>query len=585
MRVVGMCKIGSLHFGRPIPKIETENVWRDLVGRPAIWHVVERLKKAKTLDEIVIFGEEVNQREYDLVEKLGLNLHLIGNLGNEDNLDKFSKFLEEIKADVIVEIPSQWALVDPETVDLMVEHFISNKLDILERDYGFLYGTTPTLVYSVNVFQKLKEIEKSNFKKGETLKAPWIFIARERPELFKIDVIFTDRVSQVPKLYFGSQDSKGMALVRKIYRKCYKPGEIISLNEILLFYEKDPNWFKFLPESQLEIEVTNDCNLKCIMCPRTSEMSREINYMDFELFKKIVDETDVLSIHFSGLGEPLLHPQIKEMFTYAKEKGLEVGLWTNGIELTEDLSKEILERGFLDYIIFGLDADTKETYTKVKGVDVFDKAIENITRFLRLKKEKVEEIEENKYGWLNIIKPIVGVQILKMKENDAEIEKFMNKWDYMNKIKKMINYRNRFQELSMIKNEGERSLSLQKLYKELYNTFYTKAELPVEHAIIGHFNNCCGQIEDRSVVNVTPLKRFVCKQLQSGVSVLWNGDVVLCRQDFDGKYPLGNLKEQSLDEILESQKLKVIWQAHKDKEYGKLPLCKDCKEWYYNIYA
>jgi radical SAM protein with 4Fe4S-binding SPASM domain len=85
-------------------------------------------------------------------------------------------------------------------------------------------------------------------------------------------------------------------------------------------------------------------------------------------------------------------------------------------------------------------------------------------------------------------------------------------------------------------------------------------------------------------VDVTPLKRFLCRQLEAGVSVLWSGDVILCRQDFDGRYPLGNLKNQHLEEITNGR-LEEIWQAHKDEKCDKLPLCKDCKEWYYNLYG
>lgn len=372
----------------------------------------------------------------------------------------------------------------------------------------------------------------------------------------------------------GKDPLKWYPGLRKIYKRFYRSGEIINLDEVLSYYEEKPEWFEIIAQDQLEIEVTNDCSLKCIMCPRTTNMEREIGYMDFDLFKKIIDETEASGsgIHFSGLGEPLFHPQIKEMFAYAKEKGVEVGLWTNGLNLDEELSKAIIEKELLDYIIFGLDAATKETYAKVKGIDVFDKAVENITRFLKLKKEKVAGMGKDTHNWWGKVKPIVGIQILKMKETDAEIEQFMNKWDFQDKAKKVINYRNRVE-----KEPG-------KVTVELWQTFYEKF-LPVEHAIIGHFNNCCGQIEDRSAIDVTPLKRFPCRQLKEGTSILWNGDVVLCRQDFGGEHPLGNLKEKGLADILESQRLKDIWQAHKNGKYEELPLCKGCKEWYYNLYA
>jgi radical SAM protein with 4Fe4S-binding SPASM domain len=312
-------------------------------------------------------------------------------------------------------------------------------------------------------------------------------------------------------------------------------------------------------------------------------MLREVGYMNFDLFKKIIKNMYASSIHFSGLGEPLLHPQIREMFTYAKEEGFEVGLWTNGLNLSEDFSKEIVEKELVDYIIFGLDAATQETYAKVRGVDVYDKVVENITRFLELKKEKAAKMEKDSLGWWERVKPIVGVQILKMKETDLEIEEFMNKWDWMDKVKKMINYRNRSQEVSKLENEGEKQQASRKLSEELWKTFYTKAKLPVEHAIIGHFDRYCNQIEDKSVIDVTPLKRFTCRQLSSSPTILWNGDAVVCRHDINGEYILGNLRKQDMKDI--TKKIEDLWQAHRDGKYDNLPLCGNCKEWYYDLYA
>jgi radical SAM protein with 4Fe4S-binding SPASM domain len=346
--------------------------------------------------------------------------------------------------------------------------------------------------------------------------------------------------------------------------------------------------------------------------------------MDLDLFKKIVDEAiSSGTIHFSGYGEPLLHPEIKEMFAYARKNGFEIGLWTSGLKLIERLSEEILEKGYLDYIIFSLDALTPETYVKIKGLNAYDKVMVNISRFVELKKKKVAELEKDVDGWWGRVKPIVGVQILKMKENDTEIEGFMERWDFQDKLKKMLGWKEKMkkiedqlkplmEELDKVKDrlnwrkespkgesgeakkpeeikevelklEKKRAELMKPLDKLYWETFYDKFP-PVEYAIIGHFNNFCGQIEDRSVIDVTPLKRFFCRQLNTGVSILWNGDVVLCSQDFDGRCLLGNIKDQGLLEILDGERLREILQAHKNEKYDSLPLCTNCKEWYYNPY-
>ncbi|MBU0456219.1 MAG: radical SAM protein [Gammaproteobacteria bacterium] len=607
MRIVAQNYV--VYFIDDIPIPFSRMKWKDLAGKPYIWHVVERLKRCKRIDEVILFTQDTpeNKGVIGLAQKWNLNLRY---LGKPHNWDSTLKWYESLDADIVIYPYLFSPLVDPETLDFLIDYFIKKDLDYLEsKEWSNFF------VSKSNIWLKLYGIEK-DFDK---IIWSWTNIIKERKDLFKSETF--GKLDEIE--FLGKNPLRWYPHLRKVYNRFYTPGEIIDSKEVLSLYREDPEWFEIFSQDQIEIEVTNDCNLKCIMCPRTSNMNREIGYMDFDLFKKIVDETEVSSIHFSGLGEPMLHPQVKDMFAYAKEKGLEVGLWTNGLSLDEGFSKQIIEREFVDYIIVGLDAATKEIYAKVKGVDVFDKAVENINGFLRLKKEKVAGMEKDTPGWWAKAKPIVGIQILKMKENDAEIEPFMDKWHFQDKLRKMLNWKQKMEEVAkQLKPLGEeldrikdrldwkepakgeisdvkkpkevigaeaklsaKSQELMEPLNELYwKTFYEKF-LPVEHAIIGHFNNFCGQIEDRSTIDVTPLKRFPCQQLKAGLSVLWNGDIVLCRQDLNGKYSSGNLREQSLSEILEDERLKEVWQAHKKGEYGKLPLCKDCKEWYYNLYA
>src|SRR5262245_44740144 len=38
------------------------------------------------------------------------------------------------------------------------------------------------------------------------------------------------------------------------------------------------------------IELTNRCPMRCIMCPRTEHMTRAQGYMSFDVFKRVIDE-------------------------------------------------------------------------------------------------------------------------------------------------------------------------------------------------------------------------------------------------------------------------------------------------------
>lgn len=168
----------------------------------------------------------------------------------------------------------------------------------------------------------------------------------------------------------------------------------------------------------LDIESTNNCNLRCPMCGR-NWMKEKIGYMNFELFTEIIDEGakyHLPSIKLNYRGEPLLHPGLSKMVKYAKKKGiLEVQFNTNGLLLNEKKAKEFIEAG-LDRIIFSFDGATKETYEKIRRGSNFERVIENIKNLVRLREERGLE------------RPLVRVQMVKMEENKKEIEDFIQLW-------------------------------------------------------------------------------------------------------------------------------------------------------------
>ena len=72
---------------------------------------------------------------------------------------------------------------------------------------------------------------------------------------------------------------------------------------------------------QVQIEVTNRCNMDCHMCPR-EDLAIELEHMDWDKFVKVVDQLKFKEdITLTGWGEPFLHPRIFDMVEYCKERG------------------------------------------------------------------------------------------------------------------------------------------------------------------------------------------------------------------------------------------------------------------------
>jgi sulfatase maturation enzyme AslB (radical SAM superfamily) len=155
----------------------------------------------------------------------------------------------------------------------------------------------------------------------------------------------------------------------------------------------------------LQIEPTDFCNLRCKMCAPHAESRDHIHgdspkgFMELDVFKGIIDDIAGSGMRFDHLifqwlGDPSLHPNLPEMLDYAVTKAkANFGYFridTNAIRLSEGYVERLMDVIAKHphteiLIIFSLDAVTRETYEKVKGVDAFDKVQANVRRFLDLR--------------------------------------------------------------------------------------------------------------------------------------------------------------------------------------------------------
>ncbi|AGY57864.1 radical SAM protein [Gloeobacter kilaueensis] len=121
--------------------------------------------------------------------------------------------------------------------------------------------------------------------------------------------------------------------------------------------------------------VTYKCNARCHFCdiwaltppPEASFETIRTNLIDLRrLGVKYVD--------FTG-GEPLLRPDIVEIYTAAKRLGLLTSLTTNTI-LYPKKAQQL--RGLVDFLNFSLDGPDAASHNQSRGVDLFERLIESV---------------------------------------------------------------------------------------------------------------------------------------------------------------------------------------------------------------
>ena len=141
------------------------------------------------------------------------------------------------------------------------------------------------------------------------------------------------------------------------------------------------------PWRLFQVESAIACNLKCVMCP-WREIAKKVEnrgIMAPEVWQAIRPYLDrVQSVDFTGGGEPLLQPHLAEWIADATEAGCETGFLSNGLLLTEDRLKKILDAG-INWMCISMDGADADMYNKIRIGSNFDRVCENVANIARLR--------------------------------------------------------------------------------------------------------------------------------------------------------------------------------------------------------
>lgn len=282
----------------------------------------------------------------------------------------------------------------------------------------------------------------------------------------------------------------------------------------------------FFKPPVLEITITNKCNSRCIMCPGIVHGGEEM--MTGELFKKIVLDAQKMNIKKMTLtgGEPLLVPDIGERIKFAKNHGFEyIHMFTNGSLLNAQAALGILQSG-LDSLTISVDSPVKEKYEKIRVGLNFDVVFENIKNFNALKRQQQSSR-----------RPLVRINMVTMKNNAQD----------------------------------------RKLFRKMFGPYADIVEIIDSH-------NFAGGVNEYGENEYTQSVRFPCYLMFYKIIVDANGTVRKCSIDYSGSSHIGNLNNQTIEEILRSPGVIKLKNQMLNYDFSA-PGCENCtfkESWWVN---
>jgi len=272
----------------------------------------------------------------------------------------------------------------------------------------------------------------------------------------------------------------------------------------------------------LDIELVGVCNLKCDYCFQNGLIKEELGFMEFELFRKIIDEgkeKGLCAVKLQVRGESFLYPKLFECIRYAKEAGVvDVQITTNGTIMDNKRIQKILDSG-LDGIVFSVDSQHVNSYKekfKSQNLSSIEQAINN---FLNLRQK-----QGRSHPW-------VRVQASILEDCDDNIRK--------------------------AENELKKKFSL--------------ADIVIVSKVHNFLENVEAYPGFHDNYDLLP-----CDYLMQRLTVFWNGDVTTCCVDYNNRFKLGNVKQQTVREIWNSEKMENLRKSHSSGLRRDTTICKNC---------
>lgn len=281
---------------------------------------------------------------------------------------------------------------------------------------------------------------------------------------------------------------------------------------------------------RIQIEVTNRCNLRCIMCTR-NQMRRPLADFNPGWIDRIADECAAepgCGIMLFFLGEPLLHPQLETIVRKLAERrsacggGLQFTVQTNGMLMTPDRARSLLEAG-LRSVFFSLDRLEGELERMRPGSDygVIERNILDLVDYKR--RNKVDDLE-------------ISISKICDDPRSAEVRRFRARWqEHVDKVYL----------LGLTRVAGNR-------YLDADGRQHT-----IDAAEAASPPGYCGTGQR--------------------LLILADGRFAFCCSDINGEFELGSVEEMSVREAWNSRVIQEVRRHVLRGDYAEYPACIECR--------
>ncbi len=515
----------------------------DLCGTPVLTRTLERIVAAATVDHIVVTCPGIQRSAVqDLTAHRGIEVVAFdgpadpnrgtiraarkwaldswrGGLGNTCFFDEhtYPALCVSIATRLGAEVVVSVAAEAAVVDPALIDAMVEHQLRCGPQAKLVFAPAPPGLAPTVFRTDTLQEVAQNHLAVG------WINSYRpDQPQRDMVNLATCFRPTrsvQLARARLTSDTRRGFELLERLIRS---DGTAQSAEQICTWLAEQDHVDTVPTEAVIEL-TTTDPHDHSGLRPRGAILQRT-GELPLDLLEQITRELaayDDARMVLGGFGEPLCHPQFAEALAICRQAGIfALAVRTSGVGL-QDAAVQALVDHQVDVVQINLDASDADGYAAVYGQHQWNAIMDGIDRLTTERRRRQQTA------------PVVAATLTKTQHNLSLMADFHDDW---------------------IRRHG--------------------------CAIIEGFSHHAGLLEDRGFIATAGPMRRGCRQLQNRCTLLSDGRVIGCDQDFRGLYPVGTLPRQSLAECWQGPAMTALRRAHRAGQYDIHPMCGRCEEWH-----
>lgn len=277
--------------------------------------------------------------------------------------------------------------------------------------------------------------------------------------------------------------------------------------------------------SEIILETTNSCNLRCCSCHFHGQgvlKKRSIGFMKTEVWKKVLDEIQYwptpVTLMTHGAGEPLLYSELESLLVQAENMpSVDIGFMTNGMLLNDERIQMILNAR-VKWLAFSIDGVDPATHDHFRVNANLHQIENNVYQLISARKQSGGNI------------PRLYFNMVGYPEILYQVDSYVERW---------------LPHAEQVTIATYRPVGTRKLWSDL-----------------------------------TSFRFRPCPLLYKQLVIANTGEVGLCCEDIFLDVPIGNVRNNSIEEIFNASETLIRYRtAHEQGNIDALPLCRDCHVW------